>query len=349
MEILAPGEIIILILIAVVVLTTGEFWLFPFMGRVVKGLKDKWGDNKKDAKKLFSKPMKNDKERGGAEVAAISILLLVVLIIGGIAYTSKLYYIHPGNVGVLIYKGGQDSKGVAPTPLQPGWGTRKLFVEGVEEYPVFLQTAIWTKNNKEGNSDDESLTANTKEGLPVNMDVSISYTLDPSKVPDLYVKYRQDIHSIQETYMRQTVRQAVQDVFGQYAVDEIYGEKKQEVVSKIQEAATTKLSPDGFNITQFTVNEIRLPQSVTDSITQKISASQAAQKAEQDLARIKIEAEQRVAQAQAEAEAIKIQAEAITQQGGENYVQLKAVEKWNGVMPTYITGGSPLPFVNVAK
>ena len=43
-------------------------------------------------------------------------------------------------------------------------------------------------------------------------------------------------------------------------------------------------------------------------------------------------------QAQAEAEAIKIQAQAINSQGGADYVSLKAIEKWNGVLPTTMTG-----------
>ena len=49
------------------------------------------------------------------------------------------------------------------------------------------------KSSQEGSKEDESITANTKEGLAVNMDVSISYTLDPNRIPDLYVKYRAEI------------------------------------------------------------------------------------------------------------------------------------------------------------
>ena len=51
---------------------------------------------------------------------------------------------------------------------------------------------------------------------------------------------------------------------------------------------------------------------------------------------VKFEKEQRIAQAQGEAEAIRIQAQAITQQGGESYVNLKWVEAWE-------KGGSKVP------
>ena len=61
----------------------------------------------------------------------------------------------------------------------------------------------------------------------------------------------------------------------------------------------------------------------------------------------KFKAQQKIVAAEATARAIKIQAEAITQQGGKDYVQLKAVEKWNGVLPTQMIPGSSVPFVNL--
>jgi uncharacterized membrane protein YqiK len=52
------------------------------------------------------------------------------------------------------------------------------------------------------------------------------------------------------------------------------------------------------------------------------------------LERIKFEAQQKIEQSKAEAETIKIQANAIREQGGAEYIQLKWIEKWNGQLPT---------------
>ena len=54
------------------------------------------------------------------------------------------------------------------------------------------------------------------------------------------------------------------------------------------------------------------------------------------------------AQAEGEAKAIAIQAQAIQSNGGAQYVQLQAIEKWNGQLPTYMMGNT-VPFVNVGK
>ena len=83
------------------------------------------------------------------------------------------------------------------------------------------------------------------------------------------------------------------------------------------------------------------------AIEQKVIATQQTAKAEQDLARIKVESEQAIARAQGEAEAIRIQSQAIQTGGGANYVQLQAIQKWDGKLPNTMAG--TVPFVNVSK
>ena len=85
------------------------------------------------------------------------------------------------------------------------------------------------------------------------------------------------------------------------------------------------------------------------AIEAKVTAEQEALAAKNQLERVKFEAEQRITQAKGEAEAIRIQAQAITQQGGKDYVELKSVEKWDGVLPQYMLGGGAVPFINIGQ
>jgi hypothetical protein len=32
--------------------------------------------------------------------------------------------------------------------------------------------------------------------------------------------------------------------------------------------------------------------------------------------------------------------------GGEQYLRLQAINKWNGTLPTYMGGNAPIPFLN---
>ena len=83
------------------------------------------------------------------------------------------------------------------------------------------------------------------------------------------------------------------------------------------------------------------------AIEQKVISTQSTLKAEQDLKRIQVEAQQAIAKAEGEAKAIAIQSQAINAGGGKDYVNLKAVEKWDGKLPNTMAG--TVPFVNVNK
>ncbi|HMR01687.1 MAG TPA: prohibitin family protein, partial [Candidatus Gracilibacteria bacterium] len=67
-------------------------------------------------------------------------------------------------------------------------------------------------------------------------------------------------------------------------------------------------------------------------------------KAENDLRRIEIEAQQKIETAKAEAESIRIQAEALKENA--DLIELKAVERWNGVLPAYMMGDT-IPLLNI--
>ena len=77
-------------------------------------------------------------------------------------------------------------------------------------------------------------------------------------------------------------------------------------------------------------------------------ASQLADKAENDLRRITIEAQQEVAAARGQAESLALLRQAATPETIELKRlenESKAIDKWNGVLPG-VTGGA-MPFVNV--
>jgi regulator of protease activity HflC (stomatin/prohibitin superfamily) len=59
-------------------------------------------------------------------------------------------------------------------------------------------------------------------------------------------------------------------------------------------------------------------------------------------------ADAQVIRAKGEAQAIQVQAQTINAQGGESYLRLEAIRKWNGTMPVYIAPHGPLPFIDTS-
>lgn len=276
----------------------------------------------------------------------------VVVVIVGIVFTAMLTTIHPGHVGVSVKKCG--GGGVSSEPIPTGYYWRSLFCEDVVEYPTSVQTLVLSKNPHEGQANDESITVTSSEGLPVNLDVSLSFTLDPAKVPAIYTKYRNAIEVIAHNFVRQTVREGAQSVFAQFTAEQLYSTKREESRVEVQNFLIKRLSAEGLVIQQFTVNETRVPDAVMQAINAKVAMIQESQKAEAQVRKTEAEAKQRVAQAQGEAEAKKLSADAeayfnrtVAASITTEYVQYKALEKWNGELPQMMGTGA-VPFVNVS-
>jgi regulator of protease activity HflC (stomatin/prohibitin superfamily) len=275
----------------------------------------------------------------------------VVVVVVGLLLAATLTTIHPGHVGVSVKKCG--GGGVSSNPIPTGYYWRSLFCEDVVEYPTSVQTLVLSKSPHEGQPIDESITVTSSEGLPVNLDVSLSFTLDPAKVPSIYTKYRNAIDVIAHNFIRQTIREGLQSVFAQFTAEQLYSTKREESRVQVQTFLTQRLGSEGFVIQQFTVNETRVPEAVVQAINAKVAMIQESQKAEAQVRKTEAEAKQRVAQAQGEADAKRLTADAeayfnktVAASITAEYVQYKALEKWNGELPQMMGTGA-VPFVNV--
>jgi regulator of protease activity HflC (stomatin/prohibitin superfamily) len=138
---------------------------------------------------------------------------------------------------------------------------------------------------------------------------------------------------------------AVKASTANYTAEELI--TKREVVRQtIQDSLTERLKQNYVDVTGVSIVDFNFSPSFNQAIEAKVTAEQNALAAKNKLEQVKYEAEQRVEQAKGEAEAIKIQTQAIQSQGGRDYVNLKAIEKWNGELPQQMMGGA-VPFVNI--
>jgi regulator of protease activity HflC (stomatin/prohibitin superfamily) len=275
---------------------------------------------------------------------AIGALLLLALM------ASSATYINPGNVGIVIHKLGG---GIDPKPLGPGVHLRNPITTGIEEYPVFMQTLVLTQATGDGSANDE-INVNSVEGQPVSLDVSLSFELDPSKTPALYSTFRTDIESIQHGYVKQAIRQALQEVVGSEEIAAILGPKKAETVAKAQALISQRLGTYGFMVKQFTINEIRAPGAVMEAINTKNVMQQQALTAQNELQKNTFQAQGDsikaagramaiLAEARAQAEANRLLSQSIT----PTLVQYEMTKRWDGKMPQ--VSGSAVPMIQLPQ
>ncbi|MCB9495916.1 MAG: prohibitin family protein [Fibrobacteria bacterium] len=178
----------------------------------------------------------------------------------------------------------------------------------------------------------------------VQTEVALNYHLDPEKLHEIYTKTGLVVEG---SLIDPRIQEVVKAVVAKYQADKLLMQREQ-VKAEIESLLKTSLVPYHVIVEAVQITNFKFSEQYDAAIEAKQTAEQNAQKAKNDLERIKVEAEQKIATAQAEAEAIRIQSEAIKAQGGAGYVQLKAIEKWNGQLPTY-TGSGPLPFLQVGS
>ena len=304
-------------------------------------------------------------QRGNTTLGVIGAIVVVVGFSVGIVACQKCVQIEPGHVGVSVMKCG-DAK-VNPKPIPTGYYSRELFCEQVVEYPISMQSLILTKSAHEGGkcnpndgSCDESITVTSSEGLNINLDVALNFTLDPNKVPDIYTRWRSDIEDISHKYIRQTIREALQITFAKSTAEELYSSKKEQARIDAEKILRDKLEPMGFMISQFTINRIEPPKQVIDAINAKVAMVQEAQRSEQEVKKKQAEAAQKVAvakgdadaveaaargeaasitmRAEAQAKANKLLSESIT----PNLIQYEQARRWDGKLPQMTGGATPM-------
>ena len=286
----------------------------------------------------------------GAKVKR-AFLVVVALFVALVLLPTTVTYVNPGHVGIVIHRAGG---GVDPTALGPGLHLRNPLTTGIEEYPTFMQTLVLTRGSSEGSPSNDEINVNSVEGQPVSLDVSMSFELDPSKVPALYQTFRTDIGSIQHSYVKQAIRQALQEVVGNEEIAAIIGPKKSEATNRVQRLLEQRLSPYGIMVKQFTINELRAPQSVIEAINQKNVMQQQALTAQNELQKNQFQAQGDSIKAAGRAKAILTEAEAqakanelLARSITPTLVQYEMSKRWNGQMPQ--VSGSAMPMIQLPK
>lgn len=186
--------------------------------------------------------------------------------------------------------------------------------------------------------------AYSKDIQTVNASLALNYNIKPQSVNKLWQEVGRDY---QATLIDPAIQESVKAGVANFTAQELI-EQRPKVKESVKEELLKRLSVY-FNVVEFSITDFSFSDEYEKAVESKQVSQQQALKAKNDLDRVKLEAEQRVAQAEAEAKAIQIQAQAITQQGGREYVNLKAVEKWDGQLPTQMVPDATLPFINLTK
>ncbi|RJQ23968.1 MAG: prohibitin family protein [Nitrospiraceae bacterium] len=187
--------------------------------------------------------------------------------------------------------------------------------------------------------------ASSSDLQEVSSEVALNYHIIPDKANIVYQSIGMEF---KERIIDPAVQEVVKAVTAKYTAEELI--TKRPAVSEAMRANLAdrllahNIAVDAFSIVGFSFSKIFM-----EAIESKQTAEQLALKAKRDLDRIKIEAEQTVTAARAEAESLRLQKANISEDLIELRkieANLKAIDKWNGILPQ-VTGGGAVPFIGV--
>lgn len=217
--------------------------------------------------------------------------------------------------------------------------TGKVYDEGLYFKLPFIEKVV--KMNVQTQRNDANASSASKDLQSVSAVLAVNYHLEPTGVAGVYREYRQEYVT---RLVEPSVQESVKGATAQFTAEELIT-KRAEVRDAITANIKQKVEAEGVIIDDVNIVNFNFSSSFNEAIEAKVTAEQDALAAKNKLEQIKYEAQQKIEEAKGKAEAMRI--ESIALQSNPALLELRAIEKWDGVLPT-VTGGAT-PFINVNK
>jgi regulator of protease activity HflC (stomatin/prohibitin superfamily) len=155
---------------------------------------------------------------------------------------------------------GPDERGVVISPYEPtGYGEDILtpgrhWIRPLETVFVF-NISQETYSTLPASDQTDFLEVQTSDGQSAFIEETAIYSIDPEKVIDLYVTWRD---RYQDGLVRPTVRSTTRDITIQYTFDEIVSSKHTEIEQRIEYQLGDLFSENNLILIDFEINDVYL-------------------------------------------------------------------------------------------
>jgi regulator of protease activity HflC (stomatin/prohibitin superfamily) len=256
-------------------------------------------------------------------------LLIPVLVVAVVVMAfSTFFIVPPGEVAIKTRLGSiVDS-------YSEGMHFKLPFFESITKFSIQIQRA------------DIKTQAFSKDLQTMNAHLVVNHRIQKETAVSIY-------RNLGPNYVENIVDPAVQEVFkaiaARYSAERVISERN-DLVMEINKEVKERLTLKEIVVTDISVTDLDFTDQFLKAVEDKQVAEQQAKMSEKLVEKAKRDAEQQIAKSRGEAEALRMQREQVTPQLIELRkvdAQLKAIEKWNGVLPGYVGGG--VPFVSIDK
>ena len=251
-----------------------------------------------------------------ARLVGGALLVFVVVIMAA----SGTYVVHPGYRGVEVTMGK-----VSPAFKPEGFGLKSPMVTTIYPVSIRQQTA------------EDQAECYSSDLQQVKVDLRVLYRVPESSVVKLFQQYYGDPF---DSLIAPRVQEALKEVAALQSAEQIVKNREQ-IKAKALDLTRQKVGAL-LAVDDIVIQNISLTPQLENAIEAKMVQEQEAQKAQYVQQRAQIDADTSVIQAKGEAESIRIRGQAL--KDDPSVVDLKIVEKWDGLAPLVVGGRDGLVY-----
>ena len=270
---------------------------------------------------------------GAAKIVVAAVIVLIVI---AVVASSSVKIVDAGNRGILTHWNAVD---LTNPPLDEGIHFVIPFQDDVIQMEV--RTLKYDTSTRSASQDLQT----------VQTTVTVNYHPDTEKVHFLYKEIGL---SYENRVIQPAIDETVKQVSANYNAEELIT-KRPLVKADIENAIRDRLNQFYIETEVISITDFEFSPLFAKAIESKVEAEQKAQKAENDLIRIEVEARQleaqavglaaaNVAEAQGEAEAIGIINDALS--NNPFYIEWLKTQAWDGKLPR-VVGEGGTPFISI--
>jgi len=168
----------------------------------------------------------------------------------------------------------------------------------------------------------------SREGLIINLNVSLLYRLDPGKASDIYKKVGEDYAKV---VVDPQLRSAIREITASYDAKLLYSSERNKIAREIQEMFIQLTKDRGIVTDQVLLRQVGLPPTVANAIQEKLKREQESEQMKFVLQKEQQEAERKRIEAQGISDFQKIVSQGISPQ----------LLEWKGIEATEKLANSP--------
>jgi prohibitin 2 len=241
-----------------------------------------------------------------------SVLLFLLLVLS----SGCFYVVDPGERGVRVTLGNMEEQFISP-----GWGFKLPLITEIRRVNVQQDTREMAA---------ECFSSDLQQ---INIHLKVLYRIPETSVVSVLRDYAGTPF---EKLIQPRIQEATKEVTALKTAADIV-KTREHIKTAALQSARAKIG-ELLVIEDLVIEDVALSKELENAIEAKMVQQQEAEKAIFRMQQAKTDAETLIIKAKADAESIRIQGEAL--QSAPKLVELKMVEKWNGVAPQVVGSGS---------